>query len=196
MIRCAFADPSPSAPRRACASPARSARDRTRFGCRGPSWRASGEAVGEDPLVRVDGGPEQRLQPLRVLDDAADEPQCERADLRLLRRERVAAVAVGDRECRWNPEPPWSVNGRPMNVATRPSAAISFTALSMKALSAASSAPECFTLISYCEFMNSWFPAYASSPSSSAQSSILGLIWRGSETRPRCRPARARRRSA
>ena len=71
-----------------------------------------------------------------------------------------------------------------MNVATRPSiAAISFTAaLSMKARSAASSAAECFRLISYCEFMNSWFPAYAWSPSSSAQSRVLRLICRGSET--------------
>ena len=73
-----------------------------------------------------------------------------------------------------------------MNVATSPSiAAISFTAaLSMNARSAASSAAECFTLISYCEFMNSWLPAYALSPRSSAQSSILRLIWRGSEIAP------------
>ena len=32
---------------------------------------------------------------------------------------------------------------------------------SMNARSAASSASECFTLISYCEFMNSWFAANA-----------------------------------
>ena len=56
-----------------------------------------------------------------------------------------------------------------MKVASRPSrTAISFTAaLSMNARSAASSASECLTLISYWEFMNSWFAANASSPRSS-----------------------------
>ena len=50
-----------------------------------------------------------------------------------------------------------------MNVASIPSrTAISFTAaLSMNARSAASSASECLTLISYWEFMNSWFAANA-----------------------------------
>ena len=73
-----------------------------------------------------------------------------------------------------------------MNVASIPSrTAISFTAaLSMNARSAASSASECFTLISYWEFMNSWFAANASRPSSSHQSSICRTRSRGSETAP------------
>ncbi len=73
-----------------------------------------------------------------------------------------------------------------MKVASRPSrTAISLTAaLSMNARSAASSASECFTLISYWEFMNSWFAANACSPRSSHQSSILSTISRGSETAP------------
>ncbi len=73
-----------------------------------------------------------------------------------------------------------------MKVASIPSrAAISFTAaFSMNALSAASSAPECFTLISYWEFMNSWFAANACRPRSSHQSSIRSTISRGSETAP------------
>ena len=88
--------------------------------------------------------------------------------------------------CRWKPEPPWSANGLPMKVARSPSrAAISFTAaLSMNARSAASSAAECFTLISYCEFMNSWFAANASRPSSSHQRSMRRTTSRGSETAP------------
>ena len=52
----------------------------------------------------------------------------------------------------------------------------------MNARSAASSAPECFTLISYCEFMNSWLAANASRPSSSHQRSIFRTTSRGSET--------------
>ena len=57
------------------------------------------EAVGEEALVRVDGRPEQRLQPLGVLDHAGDELQRERAQpCGRRRRERVAPVGVGERE--------------------------------------------------------------------------------------------------
>ena len=66
----------------------------------------------------------------------------------------------------WKPEPPWSLNGLPMNVATSPwIAATSLTAaLSRNARSAASSAGAWRRLISYCEFMNSWLAAYVPRP--------------------------------
>jgi hypothetical protein len=58
------------------------------------------EAVRNDPLVRVHGRPEERLQALRVLDHAGDEGGRERAEpvWPCLVGERVLAVAVVQRE--------------------------------------------------------------------------------------------------
>ena len=84
------------------------------------------------------------------------------------------------------PEPPWSLNGLPMNVATSPlSAATSLTALlSRNARSAAVSASAWRRLISNWLFMNSWFIAKAPSPSADSDSVIPRTTPSGSACGP------------
>ena len=76
------------------------------------------------------------------------------------RRRRTRCARRGSSEtCRCVPEPPWSLNGLPMNVATSPfGRRTSLTAAFRRnARSAAVSASAWRRLISYWLFMNSWF---------------------------------------
>ena len=88
--------------------------------------------------------------------------------------------------CTWKPEPPWSLNGLPMKVATSPlSTATSLTAdFSMKARSAAFSAGASRRLISYWLLLNSWLTAKVSIPRLASVSVSLRTMPSGSACGP------------
>ena len=95
MMRCGHAEPSPVRISTRVREPALVRNPAEGRAVVVPPVRVGrGEAVGEDPLVRVDGRAEQRLQPARVRDDASDEMHPEAAQLRAVGGERVATLGV------------------------------------------------------------------------------------------------------
>ena len=79
------------------------------------------EAVGDDPPVGVDGRVQERGQRGRVGEHAGGEvAQLGREPSLIVVGERVRRRRGPALKWMWKPEPPWSLNGLPMNVAMQP----------------------------------------------------------------------------
>ena len=92
--------------------------DERRAGCPSPSCVRRRERVGHEAAVGVDGRVQERHQRGRVGEHAGGEVAQLGARRRRRRRgRRTRCRRRGPSEkCRWKPEPPWSLNGLPMNV--------------------------------------------------------------------------------
>ena len=147
------------------------------------------EAVREDPLVRVDRRPEQRLQRRRVLDHTGDELRGERAQPvrpAVRRRTRCGRRSPASERWTWNPEPPWSANGRPMKVATSPSERghLLHGGLEHERAVGGVDRGRVLDVDLVLRVHELVVGGEGLSPSSSPQSSIRSVIWRGSEIAP------------
>ena len=187
MIRCGQAEPSP-------VRISTRVREPRSFGTRQNAVRLSrpqfacvgARLSGRIRLYALTVGPSSACSPCACSRAPATKCQADRAQLRSVGRERVLPVGVRDRQV--------DVEARSALVGERAAHERRQQPLDHSDLLDGRleherpvgrvERGECLRLISYCELMNSWFPANASRPSSSAQRSVFRLICRGSETAP------------